>query len=229
MTTAPADEPSPGAPPSRSGQPRTRQPRRAAHRPSRRHKIIEVATRIFAREGYVAANVDGIARAAGVAPTAIYYHFGGKEELFAEALRTSMSEFSEHVFQVRPDSSPGTIDGLREVLRSGWQYWFDHPDAARLVARYSEGSTVQALRLRREWEDRHLERAYDYIPAARASRNARNAREMHAAHGLAIRLMLDLIIAAQASALDGGMGRVSRGALISAVEEMCVNLILSLR
>ena len=203
--------------------------RRAAHRPSRRHKIIEIATQTFAREGYVAANVDGIARAAGVAPTAIYYHFGGKEELFVESLRTAMVEFSEHVFAVRPDATPGTIASLREVLGAGWQYWFDHPDAARLVARYSEGSSLQALQLRREWEERHLERAYDYIGAAHGSGNARNAREQHAAHGLAIRLMLDIIIGAQVAALEGSLGRVSRSALINAVEEMCVDLILSLR
>ena len=140
---------------------------------------------MFAREGYVEASVEDIARAAGVAPTAIYYHFGGKEELFTQSLRTAMHKFSERIFTVRPDAEPGTVAALRAVLRAGWEYWRANPDEARLVSRYSEGSTVQALQLRRDWEERHLERAYDYIAAPRNTRSTRRAREQRAAHSLA--------------------------------------------
>jgi AcrR family transcriptional regulator len=202
--------------------------KRPAHRPSRRRQIIEAATRVFAQEGYVEANVEDIAKAAGVAPTAIYYHFGSKEELFTQALRSAMDAFSERVYEVRPDDVSGTIDSLRRVLRAGWDYWQAHPDAARLVARYSEGSTVRALRLRREWEERHLARAYDYVPATRGTRSNRKARDQHAANALAIRVMLDVILATQAASMDGVLGNVSRASLITAVEEMCISLIESL-
>jgi AcrR family transcriptional regulator len=202
--------------------------KRPAHRPSRRRQILEAATKMFAQEGYIEANVEDIARAAGVAPTAIYYHFGGKEELFTQTLRAAMNAFSEQVYAVRSDDEPGTIESLRAILRTGWEYWRTNPDAARLVARYSEGSTVQALRIRREWEDRHLARAYDYVPASRSTRSNRRAREQHAANALAIRVMLDVILASQAAALDGTLGRVPRAALIEAVEEMCVALIMAL-
>jgi AcrR family transcriptional regulator len=191
-------------------------------------QIIEAATRVFAREGYIEANVEDIAKAAGVAPTAIYYHFGSKEELFTQALRNAMDAFSERVYQVRPGNVAATVEDLRTVIRSGWDYWQAHPDAARLVARYSEGSTVRALRLRREWEERHLARAYDYVPNARTSRTNRKARDQHAAHSLAIRLMLDVILVTQAAAMDSTLGRVPREALVSAVEEMCVALMESL-
>jgi len=114
-------------------------------------------------------------------------------------------------------------------LRAGWDYWYAKPDAARLVARYSEGSTAHALQLRREWEQRHLERAYDYAPDARSARSARKAREQHAVNTLAMGVLLDIIIVSQAAAMDGALERVSRAALIAAVEQMCVGLILSLR
>jgi hypothetical protein len=114
------------------------------------------------------------------------------------------------------------------VLRAGWDFWHANPDSARLVARYSEGSTPHALQLRHDWEERHLDRAYDYVPEARSSRSTRKAREQHAAHALAIRVMLDLILATQAAALDGSIGRVPPKPLAEAVEEMCVALILSL-
>lgn len=203
--------------------------KRPAHRPSRRRQIIEAATRAFSRDGYVEARVEDIARAAGVAPTAIYYHFGSKEELFTQALRSAMAGFSERIFQARPDFEAPNVEGLRKVLAAGWDFWRTHPDEARLVARYSEGPTPQTRALRREWEERHLQRAYDYAPAARSARSTRKAREQHAAHSMAIRVMLDLILTTQAAVLEGTLGRVPRGPLVAAVEEMCVSLILSLR
>jgi AcrR family transcriptional regulator len=202
--------------------------KRPAHRPSRRKEIIEAATKAFSRDGYVEVRVDDIARGAGVAPTAIYYHFGGKEELFTQALRSAMNEFSEAILLARPDYEAASIEGLRQVLAAGWEFWHKHPDEARLVARYSEGPTPHAVSLRRDWEERHLQRAYDYVPAARTSRSTRKAREQHAAHTMAIRVMLDVILTTQAAVLEGSLGRVPRGALVAAVEEMCVSLILSL-
>ena len=202
--------------------------KRPAHRPSRRRQIIEAATKAFSRDGYVEVRVDDIARGAGVAPTAIYYHFGSKEELFTQALRSAMAGFSERIFQARPDFEAPNVEGLRKVLAAGWDFWRTHPDEARLVARYSEGPTPQTRALRREWEERHLQRAYDYAPAARSARSTRKAREQHAAHSMAIRVMLDLILTTQAAVLEGTLGRVPRGPLVAAVEEMCVSLILSL-
>ncbi len=202
--------------------------KRPAHRPSRRRQIIEAATKAFSRDGYVEARVEDIARAAGVAPTAIYYHFGSKEELFTQALRSAMAGFSERIFQARPDFEAPNVEGLRKVLAAGWDFWRTHPDEARLVARYSEGPTPQTRALRREWEERHLQRAYDYAPAARSARSTRKAREQHAAHSMAIRVMLDLILTTQAAVLEGTLGRVPRGPLVAAVEEMCVSLIMSL-
>ena len=202
--------------------------RRPAHRPSRRRQIIEAATAIFARDGYLEPTVEEIARAAGVAPTAIYYHFGGKEELFTQTLRAAMDGASEQIYRVRPDTEAGTLDNLRTVLRAGWNWWSAHPDAARIVARYSEAPTPHALRVRHEWEERHLQRAYDYLPNANALRSTRKAREQHAAHTLAIRVMLDIILTSQAAVLEGALRAVPRPSLVTAVEQMCTSLILSL-
>ena len=204
------------------------QDKRPAHRPSRRKEIIEAATKTFSRDGYVEARIEDIARAAGVAPTAIYYHFGGKEELFTQALRAAMAGFSEKIFLARPDFDTPNIDGLRKVLAAGWEFWSTHPDEARLVARYSEGPTPHALELRQEWEERHLQRAYDYVPVVRPPGSTRKAREQHAAHSMAIRVMLDVILTTQATVLEGKTSRVARGPLVAAVEEMCISLVMSL-
>jgi AcrR family transcriptional regulator len=206
----------------------TVQRKRPAHRPSRRKEIIEAATRVFSRDGYVEARVEDIARAAGVAPTAIYYHFGGKEELFTQALRTAMAGFSERIYQARPDFEAPNVEGLRKVLVAGWDYFNTHPDEARLVLRYSEGRTPHALSLRQEWEERHLQRAYDYVPSARTARSTRKALEQHAANTMAIRMLLDVILTTQAELLEDTFSELPRDAVVTTVEEMCVSLILSL-
>ena len=90
--------------------------KRPAHRPSRRRQIIEAATKAFSRDGYVEARVEDIARAAGVAPTAIYYHFGSKEELAAESFRYALNQ----TIQVRSeglDTISSALEKLRHIVR----------------------------------------------------------------------------------------------------------------
>jgi hypothetical protein len=96
------------------------------------------------------------------------------------------------------------------------------------VASYSAGPPPHAFEPRPPWEERHLQRAYDYMPALRSSRSTRKAREQHAAHSMAIRVMLDVILTTQATVLEGPTSRVARGPLVAAVEEMCISLIMSL-
>ena len=77
-----------------------------AHRPSRRHVIIDAAVRVFARQGFVDASVQDVAEEADVVPNAIYYHFAGKEELFDAALRHAMEQIDEATENAR-NSMPG--------------------------------------------------------------------------------------------------------------------------
>ncbi|ALM82460.1 TetR/AcrR family transcriptional regulator [Bordetella sp. N] len=51
-----------------------------------RGKLLAAATRLFAREGYVAASVDRIAAAAGFSKGAFYSNFDSKEQIFLELL-----------------------------------------------------------------------------------------------------------------------------------------------
>jgi len=53
----------------------------------KRCRIIEAATRVFCRDGYVGASIDGVAAEAGVSRQTIYNQIGDKEKLFAEVVR----------------------------------------------------------------------------------------------------------------------------------------------
>lgn len=80
--------------------------------------IIDAARRVFAARGYSSASITAIARAAGIATTAVYYHFADKKELYeavfaatapaawdhTEVLRgaTTMTEVLERVLTTEP-------------------------------------------------------------------------------------------------------------------------------
>lgn len=57
-----------------------------------RRRLIEAATRLFADDGFRAVSTRDIARAAGVNPALINYHFGSKEGIFEEVIRSSAAE-----------------------------------------------------------------------------------------------------------------------------------------
>lgn len=63
--------------------------------------VMKAALREFAEKGFAGARVDAIAAAAGVNKTALYYHFGNKDELFAAALEFGYAEF--HLNERRPN------------------------------------------------------------------------------------------------------------------------------
>jgi AcrR family transcriptional regulator len=57
-----------------------------------RERLVTSAAALLAEGGYAAASVAAIARHAGVATGALYYHFPSKAELFVEVFRTTAEE-----------------------------------------------------------------------------------------------------------------------------------------
>jgi AcrR family transcriptional regulator len=201
--------------------------RKPAHRPSRRHELVQAAVSVFARQGYSESSVEDVAEEAGVVPTAIYYHFGTKEELLHQALKSAMDQFSEAILDARTEGQPADADVLRRVIKTGWTWWESHPEESLLIGRYSQATTGQALELRSEWEERHRSRAYDYLPGTGtgSSRTGRAVREQHAVNTLRIRALLDIILAAEAATLPGGaLADYSSQELADELAEVCVRL-----
>ncbi len=80
-------------------------------------RIIEAATAEFAEVGYAGARVDNIAKRAGLNKAAIYYHIGGKRELYEYVIQALLSETAERTIQhIQTASSPE--EQLRCYIRS---------------------------------------------------------------------------------------------------------------
>ena len=59
---------------------------------SREH-LIEVATRVFAREGFTGTSLRMIAVEAGVSAALLVHHFGSKQRLIEETIETTLGEW----------------------------------------------------------------------------------------------------------------------------------------
>lgn len=60
-------------------------------------KILDAATRVFAREGFHNAKIGDVAEEAGVAHGTVYLYFGGKDDLLISIFRENLQELVEYV------------------------------------------------------------------------------------------------------------------------------------
>jgi AcrR family transcriptional regulator len=65
-----------------------RRSRQAERKEETRRELITAATKLFAERGFHATSLEQIARDAGYTTGAIYFHFGGKDELFIAAFES---------------------------------------------------------------------------------------------------------------------------------------------
>jgi TetR/AcrR family transcriptional regulator len=87
--------------------------------------LLRSATELFALHGFEGVSVETIARQAGVNKALISYHFGGKERLYNEILKTTLEEAKRHMDELRASDRPAD-----EVLRE-------------FIARFHEMATVR--------------------------------------------------------------------------------------
>ena len=169
-------------------------PETASHRPSRRGVIVAAAIKVFSSQGFGDARVDDIAHAAGVAPTAVYYHFDGKPDLFEAALRHVLGSITSVVTATRSDEEPGSPEALAAVISAVWHWLDENSESCQLLHHHLPGMTSRAVTLQREFEDVHVTRAFDYLPQRPPPTTRRPAIGRHAAETLAARTLIGLTV-----------------------------------
>lgn len=119
---------------------------RAAHRPSRRHAVVNAAMDLFAAQPPDMVTVADIADRAGMTSAAVYYHFASKDAILYEGLNEFGNALVAHVTglveNVAPEARLGAL--LIDVLQ-----WIDRNAAAGSVYFISSvgvNSDVEALR-----------------------------------------------------------------------------------
>ena len=149
---------------------------------------------VFSGQGFSDASIHDIARVAGVAPTAVYYHFSGKPELFEAALRRVFASITSVVLATRADGDEGTPEALAAVISAVWDWLDDNPESCQLLHHHLPGMTSRANTLARDFEELHMQRAFDYLPQQPAPTSRRSAIGRHAAETLAVRTLVGLTV-----------------------------------
>jgi AcrR family transcriptional regulator len=198
----------------------------AAHRPSRRHLIIDAAIRVFARKGFAEGSIQEIADEAGMVATAVYYHFAGKEELFEAALAHVIDANSQVIRAARPDEAPASPDIFKDVVTASWGWAEQNPDMARLLFMNATGGATAGSRvLMRAYQDRAVRRGYDYFTTELDTSRRRGGAAHHAARTLAVRTVIGLALAVHPLHLEGGpLSGVSASRIRSATGEVAALL-----
>lgn len=200
------------------------------HRPSRRDEIVAAAVKVFAEKGYADAAIGDIAEVADVAVTAVYYHFSGKDDLFAAAVKDALDTMSEVVVSARPSSEASravgaATAGLRAAIDAVWEWVDQHPEKATLVHVQLPGATPQLSTIRQEFLDRHEVRAADYL--SDADDDARSQAVRTAAGILMNRTLIDALMAVHAMRLgDGPLSHLPPAALRTEVHQLAGRMLL---
>ena len=82
--------------------------------PALRDRILEVALERFATKGFAGTSVRELVEAVGCTKPALYYHFGNKEDLFLELVRTRIEGF-HRVLSAATAGSPTSEEALLRV------------------------------------------------------------------------------------------------------------------
>ncbi|MFI7403961.1 TetR/AcrR family transcriptional regulator [Streptomyces sp. NPDC049541] len=203
----------------------TKNGKQPAHRPSRRQHIIGAAVRVFGRNGFAETSIQDIADEAEVVPTAVYYHFDGKEELLELAMRRVFDQLNAVVEAARPESEPGDAEGLVRVIDAVWEWVEKNPDEARLYQVQVASANGSVKVLRDEFEQRHIQRGYDYLPEG-STRSPRAAKARHAGQALAVRTLISTTMLVTALRAEGGpLSRLPSRAVLQAVRELALRIV----
>jgi AcrR family transcriptional regulator len=98
----------------------------------RRQQLLDVALRLFARQGFNATTMDDIAEAAGVTKPLLYQHFLSKRALYLELVDTVADTMLEAI-----GKAAAAAVGPRQQVEGGFAAYFHlvvtHADAFRLL------------------------------------------------------------------------------------------------
>jgi AcrR family transcriptional regulator len=98
-----------------------------------RAEILDVATGVFADQGYSGARVDEIAARTRTTKRMLYYYFGSKEGLYLAVLERAYTGIRALEQQVDVEHL-APAEALRQVAEITFDHHEAHPDFIRLVA-----------------------------------------------------------------------------------------------
>jgi AcrR family transcriptional regulator len=98
-----------------------------------RADLLEVATAVFAEQGYSGARVDEIAERTRTTKRMIYYYFGGKEQLYMAVLENAYLGIREAEQRLQVDHVD-PVEAIRALAELTFDHHIVHTEFIRLVS-----------------------------------------------------------------------------------------------
>ena len=98
-----------------------------------RAELLEVATRVFADQGYAGARVDDIAAKTSTTKRMIYYYFGGKEDLYVAVMERAYGRIRALEQEVDVEHLDPEV-AVRRLAELTFDHHEAHQDFVRLVS-----------------------------------------------------------------------------------------------
>lgn len=95
-------------------------------------RIMDAATQHFARHGYEGARMDLIAKEAGVNKATIYYHLGGKKELYTTVLHAVLSDYAE-LMAGQVQAAPSHEEKIKVIFHALRKLVYDYPHISAIL------------------------------------------------------------------------------------------------
>jgi AcrR family transcriptional regulator len=112
--------------------------RRLSQRDERRSSLLAAAQKVFSENGYHAATVDDITRAAGVAKGTFYLYFQEKREIYYEVIRGFL-QLLKDIGRLAPGRDPDFLTALAGAGRELMRVILANRELVRLAHRESMG------------------------------------------------------------------------------------------
>jgi AcrR family transcriptional regulator len=98
-----------------------------------RAEILDIATKVFADQGYSGARVDEIAARTSTTKRMLYYYFGSKEGLYLAVLERAYAGIRTLERQLDVEHLP-PVEAIRQLAELTFDHHESHPDFIRLVS-----------------------------------------------------------------------------------------------
>ncbi len=98
----------------------------------RREELIKIAGDLFARKGFSATTVRGIADEAGILPGSLYHHFDSKEDI-ARVILTEYYDGMASQCRAIAESDLDPREALAELIRASFRSIATNPQAVGLI------------------------------------------------------------------------------------------------
>jgi AcrR family transcriptional regulator len=176
--------------------------KQAERREATRKAVVKAARECFARQGFDATTMEGIAEAIGMAKGAVYHHFPSKEAVFEAAFEDVLLDLAD---QLRA-ATRGQVDWLK-VMVIGTRAYFE-AFAQRGLARILlyDGPAVLGWARWREI-DKRIFGHFIREPLSRAMANGTIARrQLEPLAGLVVGAITEAAMACSISSDPGALG-----------------------